>query len=159
MPSTVDVTLYEPVVRCLRNDFGDRLQAVVLFGSRARGDAGEQSDHDLLVIADSLPKGVLTRARAVRTPLLDSPLRLNLVALTPEELEEELTPLLLDVCVDGVCLFGEDYFAPFANRARAALAASPFRRVRVGRDLVWSPVRVPPPTWSLTWEGYSERPQ
>lgn len=29
--------------------FGDRLERVVLFGSRARGDAGEDSDYDVAV--------------------------------------------------------------------------------------------------------------
>ena len=33
----------------------DRLVAVVLFGSRARGEGSETSDWDLLVIAEGLP--------------------------------------------------------------------------------------------------------
>lgn len=38
----------------LRARFGQRLREVVLFGSRARGDASEDSDVDVLVVADDL---------------------------------------------------------------------------------------------------------
>jgi hypothetical protein len=38
----------------LRSRFGRRLQEVTLFGSRARGDAREDSDVDVLVVIDEL---------------------------------------------------------------------------------------------------------
>jgi hypothetical protein len=38
----------------LRSTFGSRLQEVTLFGSRARGDAREDSDVDVLVVIDEL---------------------------------------------------------------------------------------------------------
>lgn len=38
----------------LRELYGDRLVAVLVFGSRARGDATEESDLDLLVVLDEL---------------------------------------------------------------------------------------------------------
>lgn len=34
--------------------YGDRLRTVVLFGSRARGDAHAESDMDLLVVLDEV---------------------------------------------------------------------------------------------------------
>ncbi len=34
----------------VKEKFGDRIEKVILFGSYARGDAGEESDIDLLVI-------------------------------------------------------------------------------------------------------------
>jgi len=40
-----------PVVSALREGLGDDLVALVLFGSRARGDHYPQSDWDLLLIA------------------------------------------------------------------------------------------------------------
>lgn len=38
----------------LEERFGSRLREIVLFGSRARGDAHEESDVDVLVVIDSL---------------------------------------------------------------------------------------------------------
>ncbi|MGB9870548.1 MAG: nucleotidyltransferase domain-containing protein [Anaerolineae bacterium] len=43
-------------VEALREGLGDRLIAVILFGSRARGEADTDSDGDLLVIARYLPQ-------------------------------------------------------------------------------------------------------
>jgi predicted nucleotidyltransferase len=40
------------VAQDLRRMYGDRLQAVLLFGSWARGDAHPESDIDLLVVLD-----------------------------------------------------------------------------------------------------------
>lgn len=40
--------------RVLRDRFGGRVSEVVLFGSRARGEAHENSDVDVLVVIDDL---------------------------------------------------------------------------------------------------------
>ena len=53
MPPTIDL---QPVVEHLRRQLGAQLRAIVLFGSRARGDARLDSDIDLLVVADGLPR-------------------------------------------------------------------------------------------------------
>src|SRR5262249_12250021 len=45
----------------LAGALGDRLVAVVLFGSVARGDAGAGSDVDLLIVARDLPEGQFAR--------------------------------------------------------------------------------------------------
>jgi predicted nucleotidyltransferase len=37
--------------------YGSRLERVVLFGSRARGDAGEDSDYDVAVFLNDLKEG------------------------------------------------------------------------------------------------------
>ena len=39
--------------------YGERLERVVLFGSRARGDAGEDSDYDVAVFLNDLKEGDL----------------------------------------------------------------------------------------------------
>src|SRR3954447_770372 len=43
----------------LEESYGDRLERVVLFGSRARGDAGEDSDYDIAVFLKGLKEGDL----------------------------------------------------------------------------------------------------
>jgi uncharacterized protein len=51
---TVEETLSE-LKRGLSALYGDRLEGVFLFGSRARGDARPDSDLDLLVVLDAIP--------------------------------------------------------------------------------------------------------
>jgi hypothetical protein len=45
----------------LRDQWGDSLVAVVLFGSVARQEANSRSDIDLLIVADNLAAGRLAR--------------------------------------------------------------------------------------------------
>ena len=51
-------TLDDPILKRFRAALdeicGDRLERVVLFGSRARGDAGEDSDYDVAVFLKDL---------------------------------------------------------------------------------------------------------
>jgi predicted nucleotidyltransferase len=54
-------TLLPELVAALKAGLGENLIAVALFGSRARGDADENSDWDFLVIARNLPERVLRR--------------------------------------------------------------------------------------------------
>jgi uncharacterized protein len=48
-----DATITDPVLRRIRSEldelYGERIERVVLFGSRARGDATEESDYDIAV--------------------------------------------------------------------------------------------------------------
>lgn len=50
---TAPAELDDPVLRCFRAAldqlYGDRVERVVLFGSRARGDAHDDSDYDIAV--------------------------------------------------------------------------------------------------------------
>ena len=60
---------------------------VILFGSRARGDAGPHSDVDLLVV---MPDGIEDERRVtveIRRLLRDMPVAKDVVVTTPEEIE------------------------------------------------------------------------
>ena len=59
---------------------------VILFGSHARGDAGENSDVDLMIIADSdLPR--FKRSRELYKLFRPYPFGMDLVVYTPREVE------------------------------------------------------------------------
>ena len=45
-------TILEDVLRYAKSEFGDLLEAVILYGSYARGDYDEESDVDVMIIAD-----------------------------------------------------------------------------------------------------------
>ncbi|RME36813.1 MAG: nucleotidyltransferase domain-containing protein [Thermoflexia bacterium] len=62
-------------------------QRIVLFGSRARGEARPESDIDLLVIARfSEPR--YRRAISLYGALSDIPIAMDIIVYTPEEAEE-----------------------------------------------------------------------
>jgi predicted nucleotidyltransferase len=149
---------YQPVIQVLKQQFGPRLRTVVLFGSRARGEARPNSDHDLFVVIGRLPVEPVARQRLVRTALLDIlgelPGTVNFVAKTPEEVAANLTPLLLDICVDGICLFGEEYFEPYRRKALIALQQSNLQRQKLGATHMWLLPKGPSGNWELNWEGY-----
>jgi predicted nucleotidyltransferase len=48
----VDRELLEAIKRRLVEHYGSRLKGVLLFGSEARGEAGDDSDVDLMVLLD-----------------------------------------------------------------------------------------------------------
>src|SRR5271166_5936723 len=61
-------------------------EKIILFGSYARGDATEQSDVDILVVARTdLPQR--ERFKAIRRVLADFPVALDVYLKTPEEYE------------------------------------------------------------------------
>ena len=62
-------------------------QKIILFGSQARGQAGRDSDYDLLIIENSsLPR--YRRAASYRRALKDLGTSKDIVVWTPREVEE-----------------------------------------------------------------------
>jgi predicted nucleotidyltransferase len=106
-PSTepLSVTL-GPVIESLRAGLGDNLVAVVLFGSRARGEAGPESDWDLLVIAENFPDSPWQRQKRILALLpREWQHQVNLLAYKPAEWFARVTPLALDIALDGIVLY------------------------------------------------------
>jgi predicted nucleotidyltransferase len=148
----------EPVVSALRHHLGPNLVAIVLFGSRARGDHRPDSDWDLLVIADRLPQKPFQRHLYLKRLL---PLmwrgQVSVLAKTPAELEANLTSLLLDVALDGIILYDTDaYIARRLAHVQHLLAEKGLYRVQVGRDLTWQWREFPGRDWSIEWEMRDE---
>ena len=86
--------------------YGERLHAVVLFGSEVRGDAGPDSDIDVLVVLESVPGDYgdeLERALAAVYPVaLKLGRRVSVKPLAREEYERGDSPLLREVRRSGV---------------------------------------------------------
>lgn len=62
-------------------------RSVILFGSYARGVAGDESDVDLMVVAESdLPR--YKRSREIYKMLNPYPFALDLLVYTPQEIEK-----------------------------------------------------------------------
>lgn len=88
----------------LQKTLSERLLAVALFGSAARGQARPDSDIDLLVIVEDDPSAALRDALAVRQtiePTLTP--RLSLLVATPKRLRQNLL-LLLDISDHSIIL-------------------------------------------------------
>jgi predicted nucleotidyltransferase len=54
MGTVVDDPILKRLRSALGDLYGDRIERVVLFGSRARGDANEESDYDVAVFLNNL---------------------------------------------------------------------------------------------------------
>ena len=156
----VEIERYRPIVDALLGVFEGRLKTIVLFGSQARREARQDSDHDLFVVIEDVPRDPLARNRLVRGPLLPIlhrlPGAIGFVVKTPSEVQVNLTPFLLDVCTEGICLYGAEYFEPYRRKALSALRRSGLRRRKAGTVRMWVFPQAPSGNWELSWEGYRE---
>ncbi|RIK33890.1 MAG: hypothetical protein DCC55_34145 [Chloroflexi bacterium] len=156
-----NITAYQVLVDALAGHFGERLKMVILFGSQSRGEARPDSDHDIFVVIEGLPQDPLARQRAVMAPLLPEllrlPARLSVIAKTPGELLGNLTPLVIDICTDGISLYGQAYFETLPAKVMQALREADLQRRRLAGAWMWMFPILPKKEWSVTWEGYRER--
>lgn len=100
----------DPIIRdfvaSLREQMGPRLRRVFLFGSRARGDAQEDSDYDMLVIVDRRTPELRNRILEIETQLMD---RYGALVATVLQSEEEWrqaqgSPLARNIAREGMAL-------------------------------------------------------
>lgn len=144
---------YERLVqRCLeeaRRVYGERLVSFAVFGSVGRGAPRPDSDVDLLLVVEDLPRG---RARRLETfdpveDALEGDLRaarhagvwasLSPVLLTPEEAARKI-PLFLDMTEDARILYDRDgFFADVLSGLRQRLRELGARRVPYGGAWYW----------------------
>jgi HEPN domain-containing protein/predicted nucleotidyltransferase len=133
----------------LRQSLGERLVAVALFGSVARGEAGPSSDVDLLVIAEGLPArrleryGWLEEADRAVEPQLKAlwgrgiTAEVSVILKTPEE-AMRITPLYLDLTEDAYILYErEPFLSSILERLRGRLKALGAQRKRQGAVRYW----------------------
>ena len=110
------------IVKLLKITLEENLVSVLLFGSVARGEAGEGSDIDIVVVAKNFePFGSRFEffneiERDLRTSKEYRNLKekklgtlISPIPLTPEEIKRT-PPILLDLVTDGVILYDTDNF-------------------------------------------------
>jgi uncharacterized protein len=134
---------------------GEQLRAVVLFGSRARGDMHPDSDWDLLVIAEGLPEGVLNRYQTPKRALPREVRNVtSMLAKTPDEFEGRLPALYLDIGLDGQVLFERDgYASRCLVRLREIIHRAGLYRERTAAGDIWKWRNPPARDWSVEWES------
>jgi predicted nucleotidyltransferase len=119
-------------VAALERRYGADLVSVVLFGSRARGEAGPESDIDVLIVARGLPRrrwdrygGLRDLARQVSDEFADAA---TPILLTPEE-AQEVKPYYLGMLSGHAILRDEGgFFAGVIERLQRRLAELGARR-------------------------------
>ncbi|HXT08509.1 MAG TPA: nucleotidyltransferase domain-containing protein [Roseiarcus sp.] len=104
----------DPVLKRFRKAldglYGDRIECVVLFGSRARGEAGAQSDYDVAVFLKELPDRwrELRRLADLRVDFLDETGAFFDVKPYPIAAWRDKTPLMYEIRRDGFDLRGRN---------------------------------------------------
>jgi predicted nucleotidyltransferase len=86
--------------------YGDRIAKVVLFGSRARGDAHADSDYDVAVFLKPLPdsRKEVERLADLRVDFLDETGAFFDTKLFPVASYPDRTPLMHEIRPDGLDL-------------------------------------------------------
>ena len=133
----------------LKQQLGDSLWAVVLYGSVARREAAPGSDVDLLIVASGLPRArlarhsVLEQADRLLEPKLQALRRQGIVTdvcpilKTPDE-AKRTSPLYLDLVEDAMILHERNgFFSAILERLRASLRRLGARRIRRGHVRYW----------------------
>jgi len=135
---------------------GDHLISMILFGSRARGDAKESSDYDLFIVAEELPPKPFKRVLFIRSPLKGQfEEKFCIIAKTPEEVLSDFPPLFLNLGVDGIILFDtNDFFNNLQEKIRNIIHEAGLQRKRDDGEFYWVWRNPPRKGWEITWSGY-----
>jgi predicted nucleotidyltransferase len=141
--------LVEQAVMALKDAMCDRLIAVVLYGSRARGEASMESDWDLLVIAMDLPVRSLPRHWYLKRLLpVSCRSSVTMLAKTPEEFDEHYSSLYLDIALDGQVIYDpQGFIATRLDVLRRRISQAGLKRIHTSGGFVWQWEKKPSPKW------------
>lgn len=98
---------YDSVVRDAKDFFGDHLRAVILFGSKARGDSTSESDTDFLFVVDNevrIQRATYTNFENSKT--LADEVSIHIVNLPLSY--EALSGLWCEIALEGIMLFDKN---------------------------------------------------
>jgi predicted nucleotidyltransferase len=102
--------VHDPILKrfkaALADAYGDQIDRVVLFGSRARGDARPDSDYDVAVFLRDLPDRwrEMDRLADIGSEILDDEGKLVHAMPYPADAYRDRTPLMHEIRKDGVDL-------------------------------------------------------
>lgn len=141
--------LVDRMVCAVRAVYGERLISIVLYGSVARGTMRHDSDMDVVIVAEGLPNGRMSRIRefeAVEDRLTEHFRRaasrgvtagLSPVFKSPGELQAG-SPLLLDMVEDARILYDRDgNFKRRIDQLRRRLTQLGAKRIWKGNAWYW----------------------
>ena len=135
--------LSELVAKCVGDAVRESgfIAGVVLFGSAARGEEGERSDVDLLVLWEGLDKNGALRT-VYDTVSRFFPPGIELTVLEAEYWifvsTRKLTPLLINIAYDGVILYDKyGKLSEFLSRIKQGLGEKGLVRKRLGKSYYW----------------------
>ena len=105
-PAAIDDSILKRFRAELDRIYGDRVERVVLFGSRARGDARTDSDYDVAVFLRELTDrfAELNRLADLGTDILDETGEFVHAMPYPAGSYDERTPLMLELRAVGIDL-------------------------------------------------------
>ncbi|MDO9542097.1 MAG: nucleotidyltransferase domain-containing protein [Kiritimatiellia bacterium] len=106
MKSCMSDERIELFARSIKERLGDRLVRVVLFGSRARGDARDDSDYDCLIVIREITREVKDVIdEAAGEALLQTGAVISAFPITERAAESTpFSPLLISVRNEGVAI-------------------------------------------------------
>ncbi len=92
----------------LKRELGEHLEGAILFGSRARGDADEDSDYDVLVLMDESNRDIERQINNVAHEMFDDhDVFLCAFVYSKSEYDRRtFAPLFINVRKEGLRLYG-----------------------------------------------------
>lgn len=94
------------VIQRLHETLGDNVERIILFGSRARGDAHEDSDYDILLLVKKHPKVLENQLNDITYEILDHFGKLAMLFAFESSAYEssKIEPLFLSIKREGILL-------------------------------------------------------
>ena len=135
-----------------RKTLQKRLVSACLFGSTARGNAEQTSDIDILMIAEDLPEGLISRNRTIEnvqeTVRKSAPAQalrkmgqstlISPIIFAPEEASKH-PPIMLDIIDDGIILHDrEEFLERILDDIRNRLKELGARKVKTQKGWYWT---------------------
>lgn len=117
---TADIALASQFMQELKKELGEFLLGVVVFGSSARRESGEQSDIDVLLVGDDASYHMTEPLVEVYKIIVENLIvkvstKLHVTSMTYSSFWEHLKagdPVVINILRDGVALYDTGFFKP-----------------------------------------------